>query len=306
MAEGVGLGGDVVVLVVGEPLGEGLGAAGEGGGAARGGVVGEARLRAAGAVVPGGQQVAVGLPEIRDRHAEGAVRLGHAAHGVVGVAGEVQARAVGADQRDAGAAAAFVVREGEGEPVGALGPFQHPVGIAQEGDGVAIQILDPHEAVDLVLVLAEMLDQAAVAQLELAQPGGAQVEMGEAGIVAGEEVERPVEADDLAVGLVEVELAGLRVGDDLVEHRDLAGAEGAGIARGQGQLEAHGARAVEGQSRRDREVVPGLEVFAGGDGDGSVRRASAARRWFSPWFIHHSSSWRARAPLPPARATTRR
>ncbi len=91
---------------------------------------------------------------------------------------------------------------------------------------MAVEVLDPHEAVDVVLVLAEMLDQAAVAQLELAQPGGAQVEMGAAGIVAGEEVERPVEADDLAVGLVKIELAGLRVGDDLVEHRDLAGAEG--------------------------------------------------------------------------------
>ncbi len=74
---------------------------------------------------------------------------------------------------------------------------------------MAVEVLDPREAVDVVLVLAEMLDRAAVAQLELAQPGRAQVEMGAAGIVAGEEVERPVEADDLAVGLVEVELAGL-------------------------------------------------------------------------------------------------
>lgn len=162
--ERVGLGRDVVVLVVGEDLRPGRVTAGLVGGPARlrvveeavavpqaGGlgvhhpariVVAEHGLRAAGPVVPAGEQRPVGLPGVVDRHAEGAVGPVHAAACVVAVFGEPQAGAAEPDQGDAGAPAGIVVVEGECEAVGALDPPEHARLVADEGERVAGEVLD--------------------------------------------------------------------------------------------------------------------------------------------------------------------
>ena len=221
-----------------------------------------------GEVVPAQKQVARLVPAVAHRHAEGAVRLRHAAAPVVGIAGEPEPRPVCADQRDVSTAASLVVVEGEREPVGAVGPREHAGLGAVQHDRVAVEILDPLQTVEAVVELPEMLDDAAVAQRQALQPWGAQVEVRISPVVRGKEVERPREADRLAVRLEEVELAALRVREHLVEHRDLAGAERAGIALGPRQLQPHEARPVEGQRRWDQEIPPGLQVLPRRDGNG--------------------------------------
>ena len=88
------------------------------------------------------------------------------------------------------------------------------------------------------------------------------------GVLRGQKIERPVECDAFAVGLMKGELAGGEIVEIFVERANLAGAQRADPALGVGQLEPHVTRALEAERAGDEVVAPGFEILAVGDGDG--------------------------------------
>jgi hypothetical protein len=139
---------------------------------------------------------------------------------------------------------------------------------AREDAFAAVQRLHRLQAIDLVAKLAEALDEAPVFKIEPPEPRRRQRQCGIGGIGRVQEVEGTLEADLFALRRDIGQLAFTSRIDDLIERRNLARSERAAIAAGQAELEAHIARAVEGDRAGDEEVFPGLEIFAIGDVDG--------------------------------------
>lgn len=97
--------------------------------------------------------------------------------GVVAIAQQVAARAVGADQGDAGAPSGRVVVEGEAQPIRVVDPRDQPARVARERDAVAVAVLDRGQAPDPARLAGESPEQTVVLEQQGVEVGKRQGEV---------------------------------------------------------------------------------------------------------------------------------